>query len=478
MRGRRTDELLAGTITPALLIIAGAFTIVIYGLLFLLTNQFDYSNRQVASESAFDLAEAGVNYYRWHLAHDPDDFVGDTGEHEYTDPQGRAIGKFDITVTPPTLGSSIVTISSTGWIYQYPNIKRTVTVQYGIPSFARYSFLTNASSWYGSGITVNGLVHSNSGIRQDGTNLSLMSSGQQTYVCGSETGCTSRSDCQDPPESNFCTWNTQQSRCECPGVWGEGGDDGLWQFPVTPVNFEGISFDFTNMSQAAVSDGLYLPASNDQGYHIVFNADGTFNVYEVLTTNYYNHYISGSSCERLYERIASQTPVGTYNVSDRPIIFAEDHVWVEGTVNGRVTIVAARSPFASNYMNIWISGNITYQALDGNHVLGLIAQNDIYFTRDIPENFRVDAALMAKSGKVIRHRYDPCSGNNSTVSVKDSLTINGALLSYLKSYWNYGSPPVSGFVARQINYDANLLYAPPPYFPTSGEYEFISWIEE
>jgi len=465
-------KLTRGTITPALIIITGSLLVVLYGILFVLTLQFNYSNRQVGQESALHMAEAGVNYFRWHLAHDPDDFSGDTGEHEYVDPQGNALGKYDIEVTPPSLGSSIVTIKSTGWTYQFPNIKRTVTVQYGIPSFARYSFLTNASSWYGEGITVNGLVHSNNGIRQDGTNISLMTSTQQTYVCGDETGCYSQSYCVNP-----CRWSSSQRRCNCPGVWGDGGDEGLWQYPVTPIYFDSISFDFTDMSDQAEANGLYLPSSGDQGYHIVFSANGTFNVYEVLTTNYYSHQID-YHCYRNYERITRQNLIGTYTVSSTPIIFAEDHLWVEGTVNGRITVVAARSPYASNTMNIWIPNSINYVALDGNHTLGLIAQNDIYFTRDIPENFVVSAALMARSGKVIRHNYSDHCGNQSSVAIKDSLTINGALLSYNKSYWNHGSPLSSGFISRQVNYDTNLLYAPPPYFPTSGEYEFISWREE
>ena len=67
-------NLLKGTITPALIIISGAFLIVIYGLLFVLSIQLEFSNRQIGQEAALHIAEAGVNYYRWHLAHDPDDF--------------------------------------------------------------------------------------------------------------------------------------------------------------------------------------------------------------------------------------------------------------------------------------------------------------------------------------------------------------------------------------------------------------------
>src|SRR5690606_34193692 len=95
-----------GTITPALLVITGAFMAVIYGLLILLSLQVDFSQRQLASEQALNIAEAGVNYYRWHLAHDPDDYQDGTGEdgvytHTYQDPEGGEIGNFDLEILPP-----------------------------------------------------------------------------------------------------------------------------------------------------------------------------------------------------------------------------------------------------------------------------------------------------------------------------------------------------------------------------------------
>lgn len=464
-----------GTITPALLIISGAFLVVLYAILFVLSIQFEYSARQVGLEQALHIAEAGVNYYRWHLAHDPDDFTDGTGQpgpyvHEYFDPQGKAIGKYSLEITPPSEGSSIVTISSTGSTYQYPKITRTVTVQYGIPSFARYSFLSNASSWYGSGITVNGLIHSNNGIRMDGTNTSLVTSAKETYMCGSETGC----------------WPAQSK----PGVWGSGGDQGLWQFPVTPIDFDAISLDLTNMRDAAQQEGLYLGDSNARGYHIIFNSDGTFTLKRVDATSFIRGYSSPGEgigqegvggCRNLYEVIGNETTLGTYNISNTPIVFAEDDLWVEGIVRGRITLVSASFPIQSSERDIWIRGNITYTAYDGRDVLGLVSKDNIFFTRDIPENFQVDAILMAQKGKIIRHRYTNDQCRYWIVgSVKNSLTINGALISYYKSYWNftYGGTLVSGFRTRTVNYDTNVLYAPPPYFPTSGEYEFISWREE
>ncbi|NMB57304.1 hypothetical protein GYA19_05225 [Candidatus Beckwithbacteria bacterium] len=124
-----------------------------------------------------------------------------------------------------------------------------------------------------------------------------------------------------------------------------------------------------------------------------------------------------------------------------------------------------------------INNNLVYLDKNGEHSLGLIAHNDIIMGREIPENFEIDGALMAQNGKVIRDGYLSNCGSSSH-ALKDKLTIYGSILSNQKSYWNFGDPPVSGFITREITYDPNLLYAPPPYFPTDGEYEFISWEEE
>ncbi len=451
-----------GSITPALMIIVGAFSIVIYGLLFVLTSQLDFSNRQIAGEEALSIAEAGINYYRWHLAHAPTDFKdGQTSlgpyEHDYTDPQGTKIGKFSLNIIAPINGSAIVTIESTGWSLRFPTVKRKIKAQYGKASLARYSFLQNASAWYGSGITVNGDIHSNTGIRMDGINTAKVTSAVATYTCGTETGCS--------PATNR------------PGVWGAGPNSYLWQFPIPSVDFNAISFDFQNMKTAAQSSGLYLGPSGQRGYHLIFSSNGTFQVRRVTNTSNYTSYTPEDGCLNRAENISSETNIGTYNVSNVPIFFAEDQLWVEGVVKGKISVVSARFPIDNYSMDIWVPNNLNYVAYDHTNNLGLIAQGDIYFGRNIPTNFRIDGALMAQKGKIIRHGYISGCGSGSW-SVKNSLTINGSLISYNKSYWNFGSPPSSGFTTRNINYDADLLFMPPPYFPTSGEYEFISWAEE
>lgn len=460
-----------GSIIPAILVISGAFIIAIYGLILVLTSQLDFSHRQIGSEISLNIAEAGINYYRWHLAHAPSDFTdGDSGPgpyvHVYTDPQGDEVGEYSLEITAPSNGSSLVTIKSTGHSYRFPSIKRTVTAQYGKASFARHSFLVNGSLWFGTGAIVYGDIHSNNGIRMDGTNTGIVSSSREDYQCGSETGCS-------PPT-------------KMPGVWGAGGDKALWQFPNPSIDFDSVSVDFTTMKQSAQSNGLYLPSSNRSGYHIIFSDNGTFIVRRVDQVNSILAYrVPGEGlgaqgqggCRQRDLIINSESQIGgTYNVSDVPIIFAEDNLWVEGTVRGRTTVVAAGFPVSSSLKNIVINNNIQYTVMDGADALGLIAQNDLLFNRDLPNDFRIDGVIMAQKGQVIRQGFLNNCGHTAT-SVRNSLTINGAIISYNKSYWNYGTGPESGFINRTINYDGHLFYSPPPYFPTYSEYEFVSWSE-
>jgi hypothetical protein len=460
-----------GIVTPALLIVTGAFMVVIYGLILVLTTQLDFSHRQIAGEQSLNIAEAGINYYRWHLAHDPIDFEDGTGAagpyiHPYTDPQGNRIGQYSLEITPPTDGSSIVTIKSTGSTDRFSNLKRTITAQYGKPSFSRYAFLLNASTWFGTGSIVNGDVHSNNGIRMDGTNNGIVSSARTTYMCGNETGC-------QPPSQH-------------PGVWGSGGSQALWRFPQPSIDFDAVSFDFTKMKASAQSDGLYLPSGNWRGYHLLFQSNGQVIVRRVNATgNIQGYRVPGEGlgsegqggCRNRAALINSESNVGTYQVADNPIIFSEEDLWLEGVVKGKLTVVSASFPTASGNNNIWIRNNLQYDSLDGTNRLGVIAQNDVLLARDLPNDFHMDGAYMAQKGQVIRFGFLNNCGSHAN-SIRQKLTLNGAIISYNKSYWNYSTPLESGFTIRELNYDTNLLYAPPPYFPTSGEYEFISWKEE
>jgi hypothetical protein len=452
-----------GSISLVILLFGVVISVAIGGLVIITSTQFSFVQRNQARETALFIAEAGVQYYRWHLAHDPADFTDGQGsdpgpyEHAYVDPQGGVLGTYSLTITPPEPGSSVVTIDSTGWSSTYPGIKRKVKARFGIPSLAQYSFLHNANVWFGSGITVHGKAHSNGGIRQDGINDSIISSSKETYTCGSETGCS-------PSETK-------------PGVWGTGGSDELWDYPVTALDFDAINIDLNAMKIAAQDTGVYR-ASASQGYHLHFLDNGTVNIYEVTRTQAWRGYDPDTDCINLNQRIQTEVLQGNYSISDKRIFFLEDNVWVDGVVKGRATVVAAKFPLVSNSKDIWINNNLTYTVKNGDDALGLIAQKNIYFARNITPEFEINAAMIAQNGKIMRHYYGSSScGGSTSYALRDKLSIYGVVISKEKSYWNWGSPPSSGFTTRDVTYDSNLYLDPPPYFPASGEYEFISWEE-
>lgn len=454
------NRMQVGIASIFVMVLGVSASMIIGGLVLMVANEYMAGSRRVGLETSLTIAEAGVQYYRWHLSHAPEDYQDGTGEegpyvHEFKDPQGAIEGYYSLEIIPPERGYNDVTIVSTGWSTLYPDIKRTVRARYGLPSLSRYSFMHNASVWFGQGLTVHGRAISNGGIRQDGVNDSIIMSAKETYTCGSETGCS-------PSQ-------------EKPGVWGNGGPDTLWEYPVLPEDFDAISVDFVDMRDAAQDDGSYFGPTSSPGYQIIFDADGSADIYRVTGTQYYRAYDSDYGCTNLNERIRYRSYIGNFDLETHPVFFFEDQVWVEGVVNGKATVVAARFPTDTNNEDIWINDSITYLAKDGNHHLGLIAQRNIYFVKDIPNNFEINAVMLAQQGKIIRHHYNYCQGYSN--AVRDHLEIYGSVISNKKSYWNWGTNLSSGFESRDVYFDVDSVLSPPPFFPTSGDYEFISWEE-
>lgn len=412
-------------------------------------------------EQALQVAEAGVNYYQWHLAHFTTDYKDGTTHagpyvHDYIDyDTQQKIGQYSLNIIQPLTGSTIVTIQSTGWLDSNPNLKRTVTVRYGIPSLAKYAFLSNDVIWIGENETIGGQMQSNNGIRFDGSGSAPIQSSKLTYSCSRSQGspCPATKD----------------------GVWGSASQatKNFWQFPVPAVDFSSITSDLAGMKDDAQTAGIYLPPSNKKGYSLVFNSNGTVSVYKVknLQSNPSGSDTSGNVHDENLD-YNDRTLEFTNPIPANGIIYVEDKVWVEGTVKGRATVVAAQLPYSSSTApSIYIPNNIIYSAKDGTNVLGLISQKDVVVTYNAPSNLEIDAAMVAQNGATQFFNYP---GN-----IKDTITTFGSLMTFGQWTWTWvsgGSTVVSGYANTHSNYDDNLLYAPPPSFPFSASgYQLISW---
>ena len=144
--------------------------------------------------------------------------------------------------------------------------------------------------------------------------------------------------------------------------------------------------------------------------------------------------------------------------------------WITGTFNYQAN--------HRKFKNIIINNDLSYTNYDGTDSIGLVAQGGVMVGMISDDNLKIDGALMAQHNKVGRFFY---SGSGCTYGHRSIISLYGMIASYSRygfafvdSHGNFSS----GYVTRNINYDANLLYAPPPEFPlTSDQYQILSWQE-
>lgn len=438
-------------------------------------------------ELAIQIAEAGIDYYRWHLAHSPQDFQDGTGQsgpyvHDFFDKNEDVIGKFILDITPPALGSSLVVIKSTGSTNANPDITRTLQVKLAKPSFAKYAVAADSDMRFGDGTEIFGPIHSNGGIRFDGLAHNIISSSQPAYDdqdhddVNNEFGVHTHVNV--PPitgidetfRPNEAPPNEPQNRID---IFEAGR-----QFPLPEVDFADITSDIATMKADAQSaSGFWRAGSGKMGYHIVLKTDNTFDLYQIKKL-----LSAPNNCKARSNQpgwgtwsINQETLLGNYQFPTNGIIFLEDNVWIDGQIDdARLTIVAAILPDdPSTRKSITINKDLLYTNYDGTDVIGLIAQNNINVGLYSENDLRIDAALMAQKGRVGRYYY---SSNCGTEHIRSKITLWGMMATFLRYGFAYTNN--TGYQIRNLNYDSILLYAPPPSFPlTSDHYVTLSWEE-
>jgi hypothetical protein len=438
--------------------------------------QSRYGRALAAREQALHVAEAGLEYYRWFLAHNPEILTSGVGltspvTYTETDPETGAVGDAEVTATASLQCGVVqwIDIESRGTSYSDLLFPRTISVRYMRPSVAQYSYVVNTSVWAGSDRTIRGPYHSNGGVRMDGGSNSGVSSALSTWNCTSSYGCS-------------------PSQSVAPGVVGDGTNPELWKFPVPTVDFAAIAVNFADLkSKAQTQGGIYYgPAAgsiNERGYRVIFNANGTFTLYRVTSTDGYASYSSQYLNTTEHSVITGQTLLGTFNVpSDCSLMFFEDRVWVEGTVNAKVTVVAA-TPTSGTTPDAYLNNNIYYNAYDGTDGLTLIAERNVLIPLVMPDLMEIHGVFVAQSGHYGRDHF---SINNTPSSLdqyvsQTRLTTIGTVVSNGRTgtSWICGGIFCSGFQTRFDYYDQLVAFSPPPFTPVaSTDYRFTLWSEK
>lgn len=326
---------------------------------------------------------------------------------------------YNLQVGAPTQSNAAVTITATGRPHLDTNTAhwRTIEARVRPSSISDFQMLANANISYGSSATTTGKIYA--GINSSGVAMTVTHNGTASADLFGEGGVSGS------------TTLTNGARTYGPST--------IRSVIPTPVNFNGFLGSLVKVQTAAqYNGGLYLSNTSVDGWALTFQSGGT-----VLVQGCTKKIVSGTARD-----IADQTPncnaATVYPVPANGAIYAVQSVIVSGQVNGRVTV-------ASNN-NIVVGDNI-YYLQPGDDVLGLVAANDVIIAHWVPYDLTWSAATISQSGKFRSYNSDGSKG---------TMTFNGSTATADGGY-------MTMFQSRIYNYDSNLLYVQPPWFPTLGD---------
>lgn len=511
----------SGFTLPTVLSFMIALGILSFVLMSIVVSNINNSNQIIAKQNALNTAEAGINYYLWHMSHNPGDYKDGNStptvpdpklgygpyEHDYIDSQAQKQGTYTLWIKPSGAGSTIMTVRSIGKTND--GVSRAIETRIGAASFASYGLLADVEFWFGESEVANGPVFSNQGIHMDGPNTDTVSSANATYVPQAAYGGNGST-----KNGVWCSTTVTSPNCT-------SRDKSNWLFPRPSTDFNQVTGALCVMKKVAfandnataalatrsdacnqtptVRTAAYVPRysttsfSNRRGYYIVLNNNSTYDLYRVSNEDDSQADVNSALTKSLVQASIALPSSG--------VIFVEDNVWVKTASNfpGRLTIAAGRLGNDVNKADINIVGDIKYSSKDGQDSIGLVAENNVIITpyaipRTSSFTFEVDAATLAQSGSVTYPDTYKVNSNRCTigwVSPNQQFLYYGSVATRQYWTWNYtrsnacGDAVYSSQVNRYISgikntttsYDYNLYYAPPPSYPVTGGYDILNWRE-
>ena len=389
------------------------------------------SGNHIVNSQAFWLAEAGLERAcGWLRQQDPPP----GGLSPFTQYNDVALGSgtYTVVIDPDdqNQGNYIKEywITSTG---EVGNIQRQIQIKVKMCTFGKYTYCTNSEGgtvWFITGDVLEGPVHSNDriSIYESPTFLGRVTSAASSFRKGGNYNPTFKEGYQlNAPRIDFPTL--------------QDVFDNYWEMNSDPPP-------------------LTIDARFGRDCNIQFNADGTitFNVW---------HW-QGS--HKVYDIQDS-----TVNISDlNGIIYVQGDVQIAGTVNGVVTLIATDDIKIIDDVKYQDSDSYGRPTSDCDDALALISAKDIVVA-DTPANHDdciIDAALLALDSSFYVENY-------SSGSPRGYLRVWGSISQKVRgpvgtfSWWGR-----TGY-SKDYHYDQRFEQTPPPYYPTTGNYEISMWKE-
>jgi hypothetical protein len=322
-------------------------------------------------------------------------------------------------------GTNLIRVTSTG---TFQNTRRVVSCLLQPSSFSRFGYYSSVEGliWWITGDTVWGPIHTQDNLRVAGTPVFM----------------------QKATSLKNIIYNTS-AKVDKP-VFKGGYDSGV---SVTmPANLNPLA-------TAALSGKRF---SGPDSVYIEFLSNGRV------------RWKQGVSTAWSEEALSTFTPNGVIYVSGT-------NTHVSGVLNGRVTLATVGTTGNGKQGNIRIDDNLTYATnpLTGTStdMLGLVAENSVIISDNVAtsgKNISIHASIFSRTGGFTAENY-------ATRGIEGTIHLLGGIQNNVRQAvgtFYAGNPPqiASGYL-KNYRYDDRLMRDAPAYFPTTGNFEVVSWFE-
>ena len=161
------------------------------------------------------------------------------------------------------------------------------------------------------------------------------------------------------------------------------------------------------------------------------------------------------------------------------MIFAKNAVVrLKGTVKGQYTLGCNSTTTSTGKGTVWIDDNIVYNKdprkyPNSTDMLGICAENSVWITKNTANNSSVDihASIYCEKGGFGAQDHDirPVSGNINL--------LGGIIQKTRAAVGTFSGTSINHGFAKRYRYDDRFMTASPPFFPGTGGFEIVSWLE-
>lgn len=453
------------------------------------------------SSLAFNVAESGgERALRW-LKDQSAPPAGTSTLSPFGGAQSLGAGTYTVTVTPFATNSGAILksykILSVGTIY---GATETIEIVARQQSFGKYAYFTDSevssitggAIWFFRFDKIRGPAHSNNA---GGSNFQINYNGSTQSIFDDMVTAAG-------PSMNYNP-GSPTTEADFLKVYKNGSRG--YQLNVDPIPMPASSDAQRDAGWGSTSgfpgtDGVYVPASGG----IYVKGDSTVAM-SVVSGNQVFTIGQGSTSTKVTVNLTNNTrsvqvgsgAITTIAGAGTGVLYSNGNITsLAGTIgdnklSSSPVSITARNAYTiaadtNAGKNITVTGNIVYQsapnpALPINDIvnltpgtLGLIARN-VTMSTSCPTNLEIDAQILAGSSSTTNGSFSAASYDTRAVG---TLKIVGGIIQKARgpvgTFNGSTGAIVSGF-AKNYWYDPRLADYPPPYFPTTGLYDRLSW---